>query len=292
MRKICKKLILILVFFNIFYILNCGINNKIVYAVPNSINETMSKEEIMEKYYELKKDNQELIENYNKLYSEWSSKKDNIDNRVDKIEVIGASIFLILTILGVSVYQIIKGIDNKIKLVVKNEVNNKVPLVVENEVINKVPKEVERKIGDEINHIEKMVEECKREEKLKEEKNILIISKNKEEEKLLKDSNLLSQFKEPKMKILEDKIDDLNQYDVILFNDINGYLEDSEMNRIVNISINTNLVYFYFTKTKKRFESKKPDSTNFANINTTFVGNLLDLMKYQDDVLKNNKINN
>ncbi len=102
MRNMCKKLILISVFFNIFCILISGINNQAVYAAPNSINETMSKEEIMNKYYELKKDNQELIEEYNKLSHEWSDekieiekKKENVDSSIVKIVTFG-SLFLIL----------------------------------------------------------------------------------------------------------------------------------------------------------------------------------------------------
>ncbi|GAA0741498.1 NARF domain-containing protein [Clostridium oceanicum] len=296
MKNICKKIILISVFLNIFCILDCGINSGVVYAAPNSINETMSKEEIMKKYYELKKDNQELIEKYDKLNGKWSSKKDNIDNRLDKIEIYGKSI---LVILGISIFQVIKDIKNKIKSVVENEVNNKVPMVVENEISNKVPKEVSEQVSkktkEEIEYIERTAQECKREQTLMEEKNIIVISKNKEEEKLLEDSNLLNQFEKVKMAIIDNKINNLAEYDVILFNDIRGNLENEEMNKIIdgNIDNKKNAVYFYFTRNYKRtFKSNKSNNTNFAKSNSTFVGNLIDLMKYQDDVLKNKKSNN
>lgn len=282
MRKMCKKLILISVFFNIFYILISGINNQVVYAAPNSINETMSKEEIMDKYYELKKDNQELTEKYDKLNGEWSSEKDSIDNRVDKIEIIGTSI---LVILGASVYRMVKGIDKEIKLVVENKLNEKVPLVVENEVNNKVPKVIAEKVEIETERIRRMVDDCKKEEKLMKEKNILIISedseKQKEIKKILKKFNKITDFR------LGDELYDLNKYDVILFNNIDGASKKEELNEIIKNNDNINAVYFYFNKERKIFDSEKPDNTNFANANSTLVGNLLDLMKYQDDILNN-----
>ncbi|EKX79807.1 hypothetical protein CFSAN001628_009883 [Clostridium botulinum CFSAN001628] len=300
MRNMCKKLILISVFFNIFCILISGINNQAVYAAPNSINETMSKEEIMNKYYELKKDNQELIEEYNKLSHEWSDekieiekKKENVDSSIVKIVTFG-SLFLILSSMGIFVY-VKKHMQNKIKELYENKINH----IVENEINKKLPKEVSKQVskktGEEIEYIEKTAKECKREQTLMKEKNILVISNDNEEEKLLKDSNLLNQFEKAEMVVLGNEIDNLGEYDVILFNDINGYLEDGEMNKIIddNIDNKKNAVYFYFTRNYKRtFKSNKPNNTNFAKSNSTFVGNLIDLMKYQDDVLKNKKYNN
>ncbi|EJO5347104.1 hypothetical protein NRP93_001174 [Clostridium botulinum] len=291
MKKMCKKLILISVFLNIFCILTCIINNGVVYAAPNSINETMSKEEIMDKYYELKKDNQELIEKYDKISGEWSSKKDSIDNSIFNIITIGSSMLVVLS-MAAAIY-VRKHIQNKVKQLYENKINN----IIENEINKKLPKEVSdqlsKKTEEEIQCIERIANKYKTEQKLKEEKNILVISKNKEEEKLLKDLNLLNQFKQTKMRILGDKIDDLNQYDVILFNDIKGYLTDDEMNEMIRKNSNENAVYFYFNKKAGRyFKSEKPDNTNFAKSNATFVGNLIDLMRYQDDVLKNDKSNN
>jgi len=294
MKDIYIKLILISIFLNIFCILVCGINSRVVYAAPNSINETMSKEEIMDKYYELKKDNQELIEKYDKLSHAWSDekieiekKKESVDDSVFEIITIGSTIVIVLTsIYGMSLWVIIKHINDKVK------------------------KTVAEKAKVEIKHIEKMVGDCKREEKLKKEKKILIISKNKEVENLLENSNLLNQFKKVKMAILGNRIDSLGlaEYDVILFNDINGdftnneikemirknhtkdtvYFTDYEMNEMIRKNSNENAVYFYFNKKAGRyFNSERSDNTNFAKSNSTFVENLIDLMKYQDDVLKN-----
>ncbi len=53
-------------------------------------------------------------------------------------------------------------------------------------------------------------------------------------------------MKKLKWIVLGNEIDNLGEYDVILFNDINGYLEDGEMNKIIddNIDNKKNAVYF------------------------------------------------
>lgn len=278
MKKIYKRLTLIAVFLTIFCPSIYDVNNKIVYAAPTSISETMSKEEIMEKYYELKKDNQELIEKYNKLSEEWSSKKDNIDNRIKVIENCAKVIsIIIMVVLGGSVVGIFKYIKDK------------------------VPKEVNKKVSEktdaEFKYIESIIEDCKKEKELRDYKKIVVISKNNEEENILKDSDLLKQFQHVyynEYNKLENETNNLKKYDVILFNDINGYFEDFEMNRIIKTNTNKNAVYFYFNKhnvknpnQNKTFKCEGNENTNFAKSNSTFVGNLIDLMKYQDDILKN-----
>ncbi len=106
--------------------------------------------------------------------------------------------------------------QNKIKELYENKINH----IVENEINKKLPKEVSKQVskktGEEIEYIEKTAKECKREQTLMKEKNILVISNDNEEEKLLKDSNLLNQFEKAEMVVLGNEIDNLGEYDVIL----------------------------------------------------------------------------
>lgn len=304
MKKIFNKLILISVFMNVFCILTCIINNQVVYAVPNSITETMSKEEIMNKFDKLEKENEILKDKYSNLKEkladekiEIEKKKESVDRSIFGLITIGSSVLGVLS-MGGAIY-VKKHIQNKVKKLYENKIN----CIIENEINKKLPKEVSEQVSnkakEEIQYIERIVNKYKTEQNLKKEKNIFVLSKNKEEEKLLKDSNLLNQFEKVKMDTLGNKIDDLSKYDVIVFNDINGYLTDGEMNEMIRENSNENAVYFYFNKhnsndpkKNKIFKCKENENTNFAKSNATFVGNLIDLMKYQDDVLRNKKSNN
>lgn len=278
MKQLYKKIVFMVVLLNIFFNLIYGIGNEIVFAAPNAnviskssiSTETMSKEEIMKKYYELKEDNQNLIEKYNKLNGEWSTKKDNIDNRLDSIEIVGKALFAIITFfLGGSLYGIYISIKSK----------------AEKEVNAKVVEEVAEKVGTEVKRIESKVSEWKREEYLMKEKKILVISNSEDEQKKLVDLNLLNKFKKVKYVLLGGSLAELSERDVIIFNGINGEDKKDELETIIKENRNKRGVYFYFKKGRPRFQLDITESINFANSNTTFRGNLLDLMKYQDDVL-------
>lgn len=276
MKMVCKKLILISVFLNIFCILACGINSQVVYAAPNSINETMSKEETMNKYYELKKDNQELIEKYDKLNGEWSSKKHSIDyevdktnNRLDKIYICAGVIVLLLSVLlRMSLREIRKCINDKVKSVVENEVNDK------------VPNEVKDKVGIEVDRLKKIVDDCKKEEKLMKEKNILVISKEYEDKKDVED--VMVRFIGAKYEEVVN-INDLEKYDAIIFNNRNNKISHEEIIEIIDKScMDDKKVYLYFGG---RLEQKSTQNINYASSKITLYNNLMNLLKFQDDIL-------
>ena len=107
-----KKRYKILIFVSLFYII---VGQKI-YAVQNNNVATMSKEEIMEKYYELKKDNQELIDKYNELNGEWSEKKESAFRFI----TIGSSLLLLYS-MGITIY-VRKHIKDKIEDLSKNKI--------------------------------------------------------------------------------------------------------------------------------------------------------------------------
>lgn len=266
MKEIYKSLILkVMILTSFLFIVSfLGKNYKEVYA------STISSEEIMQKeLQDLKKNNKELEEKYLELY--------NITKIVKTVIVIflGGS--------GISIYKIKKKIDKEVEKRVSEEVDK--------EVSKKVPVEVSEKIGEETNRIELMINASKKEEQLKNEKNILVISQNDEEEKEIQ--RLLKPFKKITTIKTIDDIKELNQYDVIFFNDINGNIKDEDMKKIINRNSNDKAVYFYFNKRNirdpkinKMFRYEGNENINFAKSNTTLYGNLIDLMKYQEEILK------
>lgn len=269
-------------------------SSPIVYAANT---ETMSKEEIMKKYYELKDENQKLQDKNNDLYQKWADEKieiSNVNNEVLKIITIGSAIGLVIAIvmpMGIFIY-VKKHIKNKIEKIAKTKIDK----MIEDMMVSKIDEKVSEQVEEEKGNIEKMILKCKKEENLKKNKEILVISKSKKEEDQIK--NLLKPFKNTYYFILGKEPDDLSRYDVILFNDINGKLFDennTEAEKIIDDNRNNNAVYFYFTKeTRKQFKSSKTENINFAKSNSTLCSNLIDLMNYQDDILlnKNNKCQN
>ncbi len=283
MKKIYKILTLVILIFIV--------SSPVVYAVNN---ETMSKDEIMTKYYELKDENQKLKYKYNDLEQKWANekidignKKSNMDDRVTKIEIIGSALFIVFSVLapmGITIY-VKKHIKDKIEELAKT----KIDIMIEKEMVNKIDEKISKQVEKEKGLVEKMILDCKKEEILMETKRILAISKNKYDEEEIK--KLLKKFKELDTAIL-DKQCNVDTYDVILFNDINGEINDNEMKTIINDNSNKNAVYFYFNKRNinnpkinKMFRYEKNENINFAKSNSTICGNLLDLIKYQEDIL-------
>ncbi|SFA71740.1 NARF domain-containing protein [Clostridium frigidicarnis] len=261
MKRIYKTLSFIVLFIIIF----CPY----AYAVNN---ENMSKEEIMNKYYELKEENQKLKDKYSDLQEKWGAEKIDIDNkksdlddRVKVIEIYGGVFAGILTVLGVSLWPIIK---NKAKEVAENITD----------------REINKKVHGEIKHIKLMIDDCKKEEFLMKNKTILAISKEDDDENKIKD--LLKNFKKLETVMLDKRPNNLNGYDVILFNNIKGGFQKKEMQEIIQHNNNSKAVYFYFNKSNERLDIKN-DNINYATNDATICGNLLDLLKYQEDILIN-----
>ena len=282
MKKMCKKLILISVFFNIFCILISGINNQVAYAEPNSTNETMSKEEIMNKYYELKKDNQELIEEYNKLSHEWSDekieiekKKESVDNNVIKIITIGSASLIVLTgLFGISVIGIIKHINHMVKSTVESK--------------------VAEKTEEEFKCIKNLIESRREDKNLMTKKKILLLYSDEKKRNCI--DYILNKFNISKCNSIDDEFD-LNNYDIILFNNECCSKEKSEeykekIESIIEENNNKqNICYFYYS-TNVRLKEGISSKLNYANSQMTLYLNLLNLLKFHEDVLLNNsKIN-
>lgn len=251
MKKIYKSLILkIMILTSFLFIVSfLGKNYKEVYA------STISSEEIMQKEVEnLKEKNKNLEEKYSEL-----------SKTFDKIIGIVTGVSAVF---GVSVFYLVKQ-SNKI-----------------------AQKHIAKKIGEETDRIKSMIKACKKEEKLKNEKNILVISENDQEEQEIQ--KLLKPFKKITTIKIIDNSKELNKYDVILFNDINGNIQNEDMKKIINKNSNDKAVYFYFNKRDIKDPNKKPkifiyegnENINYAKSNTTFYGNLIDLMKYQEEILK------
>lgn len=249
-----------------------GKQDKVVYASP-SINNIISKEEIMDKYYEVKKDKQELMDMYNELNRELLSEKEIMI----KIKVIGSSVLIVYS-MGICIY-VKKYIKDKIEELSKNKING----IIEKEMTNKIDNEISKQFTVNEGHIKKMIKECSREEYLIKNKKILVISKDDDDEYEIR--SLLKQFKEIETVKLNCKHYNLSNYDVIFFNDISGNIDKDEMIKIIEENDNNKAVYMYFNKTRKLLDYKKNQNINFATNNVTVSGNLLDLMKYQDDIL-------
>ncbi|NFO88483.1 hypothetical protein FDC58_07065 [Clostridium botulinum] len=276
MKKIYKILTLVILIFIA--------SSPVVYAVNN---ETMPKDEMMTKYYELKDENQKLNDKYNDLKQKWAdekidieNKKSNMDDSLNKIKIIGSALFIVFSVLapmGITIY-VKKHIKDKIEELAKTKIN----IMIEKEMVNKIDDKISKQVEKEKGLVEKMILDCKKEEILMETKRILAISKNKDDEEEIK--KLLKKFKELDTVIL-DKQCNVDTYDVILFNNITGEIKDDEMESIIKDNNNNNAVYFYFTKIGWQFKTKETENINFASSNTTICGNLLDLMKYQEDIL-------
>ncbi len=283
MKKIYKILTLVILIFIV--------SSPVVYAVND---ETMSEYEIMTKYYELKDENQKLKDKYNDLEQKWANekidignKKSNMDDRVTKIEIIGSALFIVFSVLapmGITIY-VKKHIKDKIEELAKT----KIDIMIEKEMVNKIDEKISKQVEKEKGLVEKMILDRKTEKILMETKKILAISKNNDDEEEIK--KLLKQFKELKTVMLGKQYN-VDAYDVILFNDINGKIKDAEMKEIIDDNINKSAVYFYFNKRNinnpkinKMFRYEKNENINFAKSNSTICGNLLDLMKYQEDIL-------
>lgn len=273
MKKIYKILTLVILIFIV--------SSPVVYAVNN---ETMSKDEMMTKYYELKDENQKLKDKYNDLDQKYSdkiidikNKALNIDNSLTKIKIICIG-FSVLAPMGITIY-VKKHIKDKIEELAKT----KIDIMIEKEMVNKIDEKISKQVEKEKGLVEKMIVDCKKEKILMETKRILAISKNKNDEEEIK--KLLKKFKELEPVMLGEQCN-VETYDVILFNHINGEIEKKEMETIINDNSNKNAVYFYFNKIRgQRFETKETENINFANSNSTICGNLLDLMNYQEDIL-------
>ncbi|KEH96879.1 hypothetical protein Z962_05830 [Clostridium botulinum C/D str. BKT12695] len=198
-------------------------------------------------------------------------------------------------------YEIKKEIGKR----VQKEVNKKVI----KEVNKKVPQQVAKRVGEETERVKLMIDNLKKDENLMCETKMIVISYNDEEEEEAK--SLLKQFKKTqfmKFNYALHNINELCRYDVIFFNDINGYIEEKDMKKIVYDNTNNQAVYFYFNKRNIRFQENNikngqnnaikgqgiktfncegNENINFAKSNATLCGNLLDLMRYQEDILKN-----
>ncbi|WP_252249351.1 NARF domain-containing protein [Clostridium sp. VAP23] len=272
MKKIYKILTLVILIFIV--------SSPVVYAVND---EAMSKYEIMAKYYELKDENQKLKDKYNDLDQKSSdkiidikNKALNIENSLTKIKIIGIG-FSVLAPMGITIY-VKKHIKDKIEELAKT----KIDIMIEKEMVNKIDKKISKQVEKEKGLVEKMILDRKTEKILMETKKILAISKNNDDEEEIK--KLLKKFIGLEPVMLGEQCN-VEMYDVILFNHINAEIEKKEMETIINNNSNKNAVYFYFNKTGGQFKTKETENINFASSNATICGNLLDLMKYQEDIL-------
>ncbi|MCD3245731.1 hypothetical protein G8S21_07200 [Clostridium botulinum C] len=296
MKKMYKKLVLKAIIltsiFAIFPFMSKNYNS--VYAAP------LSSEEMMQKEIDnLRKENRELREKHSEVDKELGKKYFEIDKEVYKIKTIASIIVSIVSILlgggvGLSIYKIYevkKEIDKKVEI----EVNKKVKMEVNKKVPQEVKNKVAEKVGEETKHVKLMIDDLKKEEKFMNETKIVVISHNDEEEKEAK--TLLKQFKRIEFIKLDyalDNLEKLRGYEVIFFNDINAYIKDEDMKKIIDNNNDDKTVYFYFNKRNKInpkqnkiFNHNGNENINFAKSNATLCGNLLDLIRYQENILKN-----
>ncbi|MFD3157039.1 NARF domain-containing protein [Haloimpatiens sp. FM7330] len=294
MKKIYKGLIFTAILFIIFCPSIClmDTNNSIVYAAKPSINETMSKEEIMKKYYELKKDNQELIEKYNALNQKWAdekidieSKKSSVDDRLVTIVTVGSALLLIFS-LAITIY-VKNHIKNKIKQLYENKINH----IVEKEIDEKLPKEVANNVEVEVEHIRKIVNECKKEEILMENKKILLLYSDKEKKSCI--NYVLIKFNIIRCVSIDSNFN-LSNCDIVLFNNecCNEEKAKKYKEKIQNIieenECKQGLAYFYYS-TNVRLNTGISEKLNFANSQATLYANLLNLLKFHDAILSNDE---
>ncbi|WP_284462382.1 NARF domain-containing protein [Chryseobacterium sp.] len=194
-----------------------------------------------------------------KMDYEKSAKKleDDIDEKTDTILwTFGSFAVLALAALGVNAlnyWNLNKKVDGKI--------NSKIEGIIE------------QKRED----ILSMVKDEEYERKLKQAKNILVISSSREAEEEIKHTFSKFNFKNVKYRV-KNSFQTIPENDIVVFNNLNGELDQAFINSIVATINDDEKCYIAYTITNL----DRHEQFNFANSRFTLYHNLLNTLKFSD----------
>lgn len=261
MKKLCKALLGVVCLFGILIpsvSVNAQPNDKTLSELEEKIkkyDEIISKydnksEEIRNDLYNNKK---EILDKFETLRTQWSNEKIEINNKKSEMDRNLKILIGVASALGISSFFVAKGIIDK-----------------------QMAKGVEKYIKRNADKLKGLIDKQDKEDELRKDKKILVLSENEEEEKEIKE--ILSDFDGAVFKSIYKK-PNFKKYDVIFFNNIKGSIKQEKMIGIINE--NKKLYYFYYNTTRDNLEKYGDANVTFANTKITIYVNLLTLLKYQ-----------
>ncbi|MBZ9634067.1 NARF domain-containing protein [Clostridium sp. FP1] len=209
---------------------------------------------------ELDKNKNEIMEKFNILKSDWTNEKIELERKKESVDRTLICIGIVLTMLGFVSFREAKiMIDKKVNETVDNYLNTNV------------------------DKLKKIIEVQDYEKKLIDNKKIIVLSKGNNDKNEIVE--ILKSFKATKYETM-DRRRNYDKYDLICFNDAKGNIEHSEIEQIIKDNKNNKkLAYFYFNNSRKQFITQETEHLNFASSKSTLYTNLINMLKYQDNVL-------
>lgn len=249
----------LLIFLIILFLSLTTYNTHTIETIEKRVQETIDKHETAFRDIEtrLKDQNKDLMTEFYKLRLDWTNEKIELETKKGYVD---RQIFRIYVIAGAFVLFGSIGIWNTLQSAVKKSVYEHISNLTEEN------KEV----------IQKIIECNREEQRIKNEKRILLLAK---EEASNKDIEVFLQnmgFEKIMPKVIS-KSADYNGYDLVLLNRIDDRFHKDDAKRIVEN--NPNVKFFdYVSSDDNRMGSKKENVLNYANSQITLYGHLLDTL--------------
>lgn len=271
MKKMFKYLAVVFIVFNLF----CG---RVVYADANTDDKIIENQNnIMEKYLNLES-------KYNALKGEWADEKIQLEDKKRKVDLNMVEIITIIS--GIILLGGVVG-----------------PIGIKKYIRHRVSETVDKRVRSEV---KKIVENYEKEVQIKKNKRLCIIAFQKDDNKMI--APILERFRNKEyVYVNNDDKDHINKLpsdskksrkiDAVIFNNINNNFDNLDEARVKDIkgsvekikSKNDYLVYLGLKK--GRFDLGQygvgVENVNYANSEITLYANLMNALKYQDDVLLN-----
>lgn len=259
MKKLCKALLGVVCLFGIL-IPSVNVN-----AQPND--KTLSElEDKIKKYDEIisKYDNksEQLKNELDKNKNDLDKKINDLDKKITNLDMIKNTILIVGAILGIT------GIPSyfKIKDTIKKDINNK------------INDKLDTFLDSNVEKLNKLVSIKDREDKLKKDKKILVLSKGESDRKVIK--RILREFEEVTCEDIDNIPKKLSNYDVVLLNNNSGVIDHTQIFSVINN--NKDLNYIYYSTNGKNLEGLSgKENITFASTKVTLCTNLINLLKYQ-----------
>lgn len=147
----------------------------------------------------------------------------------------------------------------------------------EQKVDGKINSKIEGIIEQKREDILSMVKDEEYERKLKQAKNILVISSSREAEEEIKHTFSKFNFKNVKYRV-KNSFQTIPENDIVVFNNLNGELDQAFINSIVATINDDEKCYIAYTITNL----DRHEQFNFANSRFTLYHNLLNTLKFSD----------
>lgn len=184
-------------------------------------------------------------------------KKDTEETSNSLFWMLGALLVAAIGALGINLYNQFWGLNKKI----------------EKKITDKIETIIEQKREDIIS----IIKDEEYERKLKATKKILVISSSRQAEDQIKNTFMKMNFKNPIFRV-KDNIQNFPENDIIVFNNINGELDQIYINNtVMQIDDEEKCYIGYTTQNLERH-----DQFNFANSRFTLYHQILNTLKFSD----------